>query len=233
MRLIITRPEEDAAGLADKLAALGHKGVVMPLIRIVPRRQGIIPDLSWQAVCCSSANALRARIYDDSLLLLPLLTVGPQSLAEARHRGFKRASAHGGDVNGLCAHISANLKPEAGPLLYLSGSETSADLPAKLKSRGFTVHRETVYDAVPQVPESLDVEVLASDGVLLYSPRTAAHWLAALDQAQLTEKAYALVHYCLSANVAAKLPKHNRITIAATPDENSMLALLDRDVDQT
>ncbi len=228
MRLIITRPEEDASLLAGKLAGLGHIGIVMPLLAIKPRPTPILPDLPWQAICVTSANAVRAVNYPDALKSTALYCVGPQSLNEARHQGFKRASAHGPDANSLSAHIVSHLKPEAGPLLYLSGAEISADLAGKLRAKKFTIHREIVYDAVPAAPGNLASELPEADGILLYSPRSAQHWLAALKQQALADAAADITHFCLSANVAAALPKHFRRTVADSPDELGMLTMLDR-----
>jgi uroporphyrinogen-III synthase len=231
LRLIVTRPEEDAIGLADKLAVLGHECAIVPLIRIVPRRETNLPDMAWQAVCTTSANALRCRDYSAAIKALPLLTVGPQSLTEARRCGFSRASAHGGDVHGLCKYIAKHYSPDSGPMLYLSGAETSADLASALRALGFSVHREIVYDAQAQVPDDFVLHLEQADGVLLYSPRTAIHWLSAIQSTDLVERAATLTHFCLSANVAAKLPREFKRKVAATPNENGMLGLLDMRTD--
>jgi uroporphyrinogen-III synthase len=228
MRLIITRPEEDANLLADKLARLGHLGIIVPLLAIRPRADVALPNHPWQAICATSANALCAVPYSDALKAVTLYCVGPQSLAEARHQGFSRASAHGPDVNGLSAYIASHLKPERGPLLYLSGAEVSADLLGKLRSKGFTAHRAIVYDALPIAPIDLATELPKANGVLLYSPRSAQHWMTALNQLSLTELAAKIVHFCLSANVAAILPKHFLRSVAESPDELGMLTMLDR-----
>ncbi len=228
MRLIITRPEEDGKSLADKLAGLGHIGVMLPLLKIMPRTSPSLPDLPWQAICITSANAVRAIEYPDTLKSVTLYCVGQQSLNEARHRGFTRASAHGPDVSALSAYISSHLKPANGPLLYLSGAETSADLAGKLRTKGFTIHREVVYDAKPEAPENLKGELATADGVLIYSPRTAQHWLTALQHESLTTDAANTMHFCLSANVAAILPRNFRRTVAESPDEFGMLSMLDR-----
>ena len=228
MRLIITRPEADAKPLSDRLATLGHTGIVLPLLKIMPRASVTLPDTAWQAVCFTSGNGPRALPANAKLQNLPVFTVGQQSLIEAKHNGYVRASAHGGDVNGLSHYIVKHLKPENGPILYVSGAETSGDLQGKLKAAGFTVHREIVYDTVPHVPEGLAGEISEAQGVLLYSPRTTQHWLSALQKTKLLEDASRLKHFCLSANVAAKLPKHFDFAVAATPDEGGMLALLDQ-----
>jgi uroporphyrinogen-III synthase len=132
-----------------------------------------------------------------------------------------------GDVNGLSAYVSSHLNPAEGPILYLSGADTSADLAGKLKARGFSIHRIAIYDAVPAAPENLATEMTGAEGVLLYSPRTAQHWLSAINQLKAGDIAARLMHFCLSANVAAKLPGNYPRRIAESPDETGMLTMLD------
>jgi uroporphyrinogen-III synthase len=224
MRLLVTRPEQDAAPLKRKLEGRGHDVTLWPLLKIVPRAAVTIPDKKWQAVCATSANALRNFEGMAAIEHLPLLTVGPQSLAAGREAGFAKASAHGGDVRGLAAYIEAHLQPETGPLLYLAGAEVSGDLAAKLEGVGFAVTKLVVYDAVPCNAALLGEALRGQDGVLLYSPRSARIFA---DTAP-ADVADALVYYCLSGNVAAALPKRWISHVAETPDEDSLLALLDR-----
>ncbi len=113
-------------------------------------------------------------------------------------------------------------------MLYLSGSETTGDLEGKLKSHGFTVSRVIVYDAQPCEIDSLAGVLDGLDGVLLYSPRTTKLWVNQVKQAGQEEKARQLLHFCLSANVAANLPQGWAKRVARTPDENGMLTLLDQ-----
>ena len=224
MRLIVTRPAEDAGPLRDKLAALGHTVTIVPLLRIVPRPGVTIPRRSYQAVAATSANAIRVLTDHAHLKSLPMLTVGPQSLAAARLAGFTRCEARGGDVDGLARYIGDKLDPSQGPLLYLSGAETSGDLEARLTQLGFAVERVILYDA--EAAASLPAFALEEhDGVLLYSPRSARIWAL---QARDLPAAACLHHFCLSENVAAVLPTAWPRSIAATADEASMLALLDR-----
>ena len=225
MRLIITRPEEEALALMSKLAGRGHSATLMPLLEIVPRTDIIIPPSNYQAVCVTSANALKNAGLSVQFKNIPLLAVGPQSLDAARQAGFPNASAHGGDLHGLVAHVKANLDPETGPILYLSGAETSADLQALLRASGFMVTRVITYDAVIQKPSGLESALVHADGVLLYSPRTARIWcdlVAGLEKPAATPK-----YYCLSENVAKTLPQHWKKRVAETPNEAAMLALLD------
>lgn len=228
MRILITRPAEDAAPLAAKLAARNINSVALPLLKIVPANKGPLPEGPFQAICVTSANALRVVLPTAAMLQTPMLTVGPQSLAEAQARGYLRASAHGGDVKGLAAYIAATLKPEAGPLLYLAGDQVSADLQGLLAKSGFTVKKYVAYEAEPQAPENFGAELGSADAVMLYSPRTAKIFAALVQKSALETRAERLTYYCLSANVAAQLPQHWRVKIASAANEQAMLALLDR-----
>ena len=227
MRLIITRPEEDAVALKAKLESKGHTAILAPLLKIVARRDVFIPPLAYQLICATSANALKYFQVEDRLKNIPLLTVGPQSLSAAQEMGFKFAEAHGGDVHGLAAYAAANFNPQKGPVLYLSGAETSADLQTLLMAAGFAVERVIIYDAVIQAPNDIEIALTGADGILLYSPRSAGIWCDLVTKSRLEKQAATPIYFCLSENVAKILPKHWQKRVAKTPDEAAMLALLD------
>ncbi len=226
MKLIVTRPEVDAGALLAKLAALGHEAVALPLLKIVSRPDIRIPERDYQAVCVTSANAVRALGKPGPLAAVPMLTVGPQSLRAARDAGFSKCEARGGDVRGLTDFIIRKLDPARGPILYLSGAATSGDLEGALRKTGFDVTRLVLYDAVAIAHSALPA-LGDHDGILLYSPRSARVWAALVLKAGQEEAARSLAHYCLSANVAAALPPSWPASVAATPQEAAMLALLD------
>jgi uroporphyrinogen-III synthase len=227
MRLIITRPEDDAAALKAKLERLGHSAIPAPLLKIVARPAPAIPKANYQLICTTSANALKFFDAPDELKKIPLVTVGPQSLTAAKTAGFTFCEAHGGDARGLASHIIKNYNPEKGPILYLSGAETSADLQGLLTAQKFNVERLVIYDAVSQTPEGLAQAFASADGVLLYSPRSARIWCDIIATSGLETAAAFPIYFCLSDNVANILPRHWQKRVAKTPDEAAMLALLD------
>jgi uroporphyrinogen-III synthase len=231
MRIAVTRPAEDAGPLKARLEALGHDVIVVPLLMILPRQDVPIPDRPWQAIVCTSANGIRSLSGHDHLKSVRMLTVGPQSLAAARRAGFARTEAHGGNVDGLAAFIRGSLDPAAGPILYLSGSETAGDLEAQLKVAHFDCERSILYDAVPAAsfgPIASALRERNVDAVLLYSPRSARIWRSLVEAEDLGEAA-AVPHYlCLSPNVAAQLPPAWRLHVAATADDTAMMALLEQ-----
>jgi uroporphyrinogen-III synthase len=228
MKLLVTRPVEDAQPLAEKLEGLGHEAVIVPLLAIKPREDVMLPELPFQALCVSSANGLAAKADLSIYHHIPFFAIGPQSALEARRQGFDHVHDKGGNVEGLVRTICKSIKPENGPILYLSGSETTGDLEGKLKTQGFTVSRVIVYDALPCTVAELPELINGADGVLLYSPRTTKLWVAQVQSSKLDERAKSLQHFCLSANVAANLPQGWAKRISATPDENGMLTLLDQ-----
>lgn len=229
MQIAVTRPAEYAGSLTKKLEAMAHQVIAAPMMAITPRAAVSIPDLEFQAIAVTSANGIRALPQPGRFLSLRTLTVGPQSLTAALAMGF-RAEAHGGDVNGLVNFISAELDPADGPILYLSGAETAGDLEAQLAAAGFSCHRAILYDAVPAQSLGDAGQALRSgelDAVLLYSPRTARIWQGLVMAAGLEQQAARLLHLCLSRNVAAVLPETWSATVASSPDETAILALLE------
>lgn len=226
MKLIITRPHGDAAPLQAKLVALGHQCLLMPLLKIMPRAAVHVPAKFYQAICITSANAVAQTVSGVDPGDTPLYCVGPQSATAARAAGFQQVESQGGDVNGLTVFLENALSPVQGPILYLSGAETSGDLEGRLQAMGFAVDRVVCYDAMPQHPGGLKAALSRAEGVLLYSPRTAKLWVEALAKEGIKQPR--LQHFCLSDRVAAALPQSWARSIAQTPDELSLLARLDQ-----
>lgn len=226
MKIIITRPIEDALPLAAKLESMGHKVVIAPVLQIVARAGVKFAPKPYQTICLTSANGVRVLQDVEALRTLPVLAVGPQSRAIAIERGFTNVQAQGGDVIGLVAHITTNLKPQDGPILYISGSQTSGDLEGKLRSCGFEVDRVITYDAKPADLAEFKNEIQTSHAVLLYSPRSAKLWVTAINNFQLQIAAAELRHVCLSQTIAACLPESWSKLIADNPTEAALIAVL-------
>jgi uroporphyrinogen-III synthase len=225
MRLLVTRPKEDAAALKAKLERLGHHVILSPLLDIVPRSDVVIPLANYQFIALTSANAIRCLDRHpglDQLRRLSLLAVGPQSAEAARHAGFDKTSEAGGDGLGLARHIIATTTPEAGPILYLSGADTASDFKVLLEQAGFSVCRIVAYEA--RAAASLAPGAGEAEGILLYSPRSAKIWLELARHKGIA--APRMRHYCLSANVAAVLPMGFAMQVAARPTEESLLEII-------
>jgi len=231
VRLLLTRPEPDAARTAAALRAAGHEVLAAAVLRIEP----VAADLGagpWAAVLLTSANAARAVAAHprrDELSRCPVLAVGRRSAEAARRAGFADVVSADGDVAALVALAAARFAGTR--LLYLAGQERAGDLAVDLARHGLDVHTVVVYAAVAQALRP-DVQATlaagAIDGVVHYSPRSAAAFLDGARRAGLMPAVIAGAHYCLSAAVAAPLVAAGVATvrIAPTPDEPALLGLI-------
>jgi len=227
MRLLVTRPIEDADAVAAKLERLGHRVIASPLLHIAPRPDIDIPKDDYQLISLTSANAIRCLAgtrHLEAFRRLPVIAVGPQSAWAARQAGFAEITEAGGDGVALARHIIDRASPKAGPVLYLSGLDTASDFSGLLERAGFAVRRIIVYEA--RAATALSPDAAKAEGVLLYSPRSARLWLDLSDKHDIRAKA--MVHFCLSANVAAILPDDFVTRIAAQPTEDSLVEIIGR-----
>jgi len=235
MRVLVTRPREDAAPLVAALEARGHEALLEPLLTILPRDRVDWPDghAAAQALLATSANGLRAFARRDPRRDLAVFAVGDASAAAARDLGFSTVASAAGDVADLAALVSARLDPAAGPLLHPAAGRLAGDLQGALAQAGFTVLRVVLYDARPAAALSAAcVDALTAgtvDAVALFSPRTAASFAGLVSAAGLAPACRGVTALCLSEAVAAQVAglAWRAVAIAERPDLGALLAQLD------
>lgn len=236
MRLLLTRPEESSAAFGRALEVRGHNVMQAPLLRIelLPVRCDFS---SVQALIVTSGHALRALAESPALAAprsLALLAVGPATAARARDLGFSDVYEGPGSAAELVPFIRETLKPEAGPLLYLSGDAVAFDMEPALRGEGFNFLRAIVYRAVAAAALPADaVTALASrtlDAVLLMSPRSSRTYVELIRHHGLVSFVPALPHLCLSARVADPLADLGIAArdVAVQPNSAAMIALVDQ-----
>jgi uroporphyrinogen-III synthase len=233
VHLLITRPHEDGERTAVTLRARGHTVMLAPLLRIEPVAAEFGPG-PFAAVLTTSANAARAiaahgRI--EELRRLPLYTVGRRSAEAAQAAGFTTLHSADGDAQDLIGMVARELAGAGASLLYLAGEERSVDLEAELARHGLKIRTAVVYRAAtserlpPEAEQALAAGEL--DGVLHYSRRSAETFVRCVAVAGLRERAVALMHFCLSAQVAAPLcAVAMRVHVAPRPEEEALLDLV-------
>ena len=231
-RLLITRPQADAAPLARRLARLGFTTLVEPLLEIV-YREGPPLDLSdVQALLATSGNGIRAFARRDQRRHLPVLAVGDATARTASAAGFTQVESAAGDVAALADLAVRRFDPEAGALLHVAAGDLAGDLAGRLIAAGFRYRREVLYAAVtarrlsPAAREALQGGGLA--GVLLFSPRTAATFARLVGEAGDARVCARLLAFCLSRAVAdeAAALAWRRIVIAPEPTEAALVAAI-------
>ena len=147
LRVLVTRPREDAESLIAALAIRAIEALVEPLMEIHWQALEALNLAGVQAVLCTSANGVRALARASGERRAPLLAVGDATAARARAEGFDRVESAGGDVRDLARLATARLRPENGPLLHVAGNVVAGDLAGLLCARGFAVERRVLYEA--------------------------------------------------------------------------------------
>ena len=241
MRLLVTRPEPDAAALRAQLIGMGHEVLIEPLLQVLfPLLQpGDIDLEEAQALVATSRNGVRALAQSPFLSAavgLPIYCVGPGTAATARALGFEIVLAAPSDARALLEFVAENAQVNGGSLVYLAGETKAADVGGELRHLGFHVQEPVVYAVKPA--DSLSAPIVARfeagevDGVLLLSPQTARTYARLVLAHGLSAKALRGVHFCLSQAVARGLAALGapRTAIASQPDLKALLALVARGV---
>ena len=230
MRLLVTRPEPDAARTAAALRARGHAVVLAPLLRI-ELLDFVLPDAPWSAVVMTSANAARAVAEHPrraALIAREAFAVGRHTAEAARAAGFRAVHSADGGKDDLADVLRGRRGEATGPLLYLAGEDRAGDL----ATGGAPVVTVVAYRAVkvqqfaPEVAAALARRTL--DGVLHFSTRSAQAYLDCAARAGIREAALAPLHVCISRQVAQPLAAAGAaaIRIAPRPDESAMIELV-------
>lgn len=233
MRVLVTRPSEDAKATADQLKALGHKAIVSPLLKVVPL-DGPPLDLSHvQAILVTSANGARALAARTAERNIPVFAVGPQTAAEAERQGFANIRRGNRDAVALADSVSQWTSPDKGELVHASGADGAGRLAGHLAAKGFATRTETLYAVADQPLSAEALNALANgavQAVMLYSPRSARIFRDAIVTAGLGEAAGALTAICISAATAEALSPlvFADIRIARVPNQDALLACLPR-----
>lgn len=232
MRILITRPIEDAKPLADALAERGIAVLIEPLLEIRQLDDAEIDLDDVKVLLFTSANGVRAFAALSPRRDVRVFTVGDGSAEAARQAGFTQVESAKGDVESLAALVVDRVKPSDGVLFHAAGTVTAGDLKARLEELGYRVRRAQLYEA--KIATALSTETRANltlggvDAVMLFSPRT-ARTFAELWQAAGAPTLGRVFALCLSAAVAREIANlgWRAVETAERPDLPSMLTLVD------
>ncbi len=167
MRVVITRPREQAEPLASRLRALGHEVVIFPLVRVEPVGGGPVDVEGYDWVVVTSSNGARELARRLRGRPRRLAAVGPGTARALREHGLEpdlvaRVSTQEG--------LLAELPRPAGRVLFAGAEGARRRLVEELGADFLPLYR-----TVEEQPEGLP----DGDLVLLLSP-SAARAFAAL-----------------------------------------------------
>ena len=236
MRILVTRPAEDARRQAEQLKTLGHTPLIFPLLEIVfPRLTPLELD-GVQGLIVTSRNGLRGLQANDAFENakgLPVYCNGEGTAELAAELGFTRVISGEGRASDLVPVICHSARPEDGALLYLTGQYLAYDLETPLIEAGFLVPRVICYEAHELHPGRAAklAEIFRGreiHGIILMSPRTAGIFSRIIRRFEVEEEARAITCYCYSEAIAKSLEEIDGLTIAISshPKEADLMRLI-------
>jgi uroporphyrinogen-III synthase len=235
MKLLITRPAEDAEKLVAQLSDLSVACHRAPLMTITPNSAPLPDPATLGGLAFTSVNGLRALVgrakHLEDWQRLPAYCVGPQSAAAAEQAGFHQCHQAAGDVETLAQLIADLHAPQAAPVAHFAGAHLAGNLQALLEAQHIAVEKCVLYEAVAatQFDRATEAALMARtlDGVVLYSQRSARVFLSLFQPLG----APPLRAYCLAPAIAEIMQAEGfESRCAATPDAAGMLALIAEDL---
>jgi len=224
------RARDDALRSAARLAERGFAAAIAPAT-IVRATEAPPPPGRFDAAAATSAKALRllAPAAREALAALPLYLVGEEAARAAAELGFAVAGEAAADVAALAAALEARLA-RGSRVLYLAGRDRKEVLEAALRGAGCGVATLEVYAAeARQAWSAGEADAAARCAAALhYSRRSAALAAALAERAGFADRFRAMLHACLSPEVAEPLAAAGatRFAFAAAPSEVALFDAL-------
>jgi uroporphyrinogen-III synthase len=228
MRVLITRPEEDAARIAGLLKSRGHEPVIAPLLQTNFHDGPEVSLVGVQAILATSANGVRAVARRTQRRDVSLFAVGPQTEEEAIAHGFTSVRSANGDSKALAAATREWASPENAALLHVKGVEAGGTLAALLKAQGFDVRTLVLYDVADiGLPDAARAQLANHeiDAALFFSARSARIFKEAATGLPLET----VMAVCISAATAEALAPlaFRSVRVAVQPNQDALLACLE------
>ncbi len=236
MRVLITRPEREAAALAAALAERGHQAVIAPLFQLELLRPADFAEAlaACQAVLLTSANGARALAEATEQRSKPVFAVGDATASTAEGLGFGNVASAGGDAAALADLVNQRLKSQDGPLLHASGTVVAGDLAGALEPKGFEVRRLALYEArevaALPAPARAALQARSLDAAAFFSPRAAALFARLVSEAGLSQACSGLAAVAISPAAVEPLRAlpFRAALAAAQPTRQAVLDVIDR-----
>ena len=187
-RVVITRPREQARGLAEKLERLGASVSIVPLVVIEPVEdtealdaalEGI-DDYDW--IVFTSANGVAAvqdRLPGGALGEIAVAAVGPATAGAVRRLGTEPSFV---PERFAAAQIAAGLEPLQGKRVLLPQADIAEpQLADELRFRGASVDAITAYRTVGIEPSASGISTIRRADAVVLASGSAARSLARLE----------------------------------------------------
>lgn len=222
MPIWVTRSAPDNLWTARRLHRAGHRPLVAPVSEIQPLAHPPLAEIP-HVIVFSSIHAVRNHVMDPALAATPVYTCGDRIAVAAAARGYLTTTSLGSETS-LIGFLAATRVPGS-RIAYFCSDYTSDRFETGLA--GLDISRRLVYRTVPVGEDGLraaERTLPRADRILVHSAPAAARIAALLHGSNWTGTLHCISP--TSAALFANLPGL-RITIAAEPTEESLLAALD------
>ena len=229
MKLLVTRPREQAEELTNKLHAHGIEVWVEPMLRIVHHTSTKFNLNNCQAVLVTSVNGAESLAKATTSRDVKMYAVGDVTAKNLLHHGFHDVSSADGNAGDLAELVENDVDPSEGALLHVGGTNSSGRLENRLSQGGYTVYRIALYGTVGA--SSFSTELRSAmvngeiDGVLFFSPETARIFVSLMLGALCEKTLVNMTAFCLSAAVAeaANRVPWGGLVVCDRPNASSLL----------
>nr|WP_222934348.1 uroporphyrinogen-III synthase [Caulobacter sp. 17J80-11] len=222
MRVWVTRARPGADETAQRLTALGHDPLVVPVLAV----RELEPQIELSGVAAlafTSRNGVAAFARLNPERALPVFTVGDATAQAAREAGFGDVRSAHGDVNALAALLAEEVPALNGAVLHAGAREPAGDLPGLLAGR-VNLRTVALYETAAADPADALARLDTLDAVLVHSPKAGRRLAAVLDPDAAGHLSFA----CISPAAAEPLAEggFKKLHAARFPDEGHLLKLL-------
>ena len=157
LRVVVTRPAEQAGELARRIEALGHEAVLCPLIEIEPIGPEAVDTSGYDWVVVTSPRGARELARRRRGELLQVAAIGPGTAAALREDGIEPALVPAVSTQ---EGLVAELPRPAGRVLFTGAEDARPYLADKLGADTLALYRTRALQ--PDTRPEGDLVVLAS-----------------------------------------------------------------------
>ncbi len=230
MRVLVTRPQEEAVAFASELKKNGLQPVLCPLTNVTHLRVSL-PDKKFSHIVFTSRNGVKAFAALTDKRDLPVFAVGEATANLARGLGFTVKIVADNSVGHLAALIPLETSVSE-TLLYVCGQHRAGDLQRLLNDQNRECEQIILYEAkaVEVLPDRVLKSLESSEvsAATFFSPRAAQIFLRLLP-AEFHKSVFADVRLiCLSERIADvfKEKRQAHIIVTKSPDTKAMIDIL-------
>lgn len=228
--VLITRPEPGASQTAGRIAALGLRPVLAPMLAVRAAERPLEPPARFAATVLTSGNAIP--VCPPVCHERPAFAVGSATAERARAAGFRMVIDADADAAALPGLVAATIGAAGQSLFLPVGRFQGGSLSTALRARGYRVARRVAYHAaaVETFPEAAAMALKLKEIVMamFFSAETARVFARLIRVAGLAPALADVVAVAISDRAAESLKDlpWRAVRVAARPNQDAMLVLV-------